>query len=526
MDSSPPPFDNAGEITGSNSVKISQTSNKVTATNSIDDAIERCMSPSRGGLSHLIFPFFAIFTSIFDGQQIFVNVFSDSQPPWHCTSPSCNNVTTSLSAPCNLPSSSWSPSLPRHISTISDFSLECSSPVLLALPASSFFAGCVIGGLLLATLADSRLGRKRSLVLSSLTMSLAAALTAFSPNLVIYAVLRFACGFARSNVGNSAFVLSSELVPRRHRNHINILSYIFYDIGFLSLPIIAFLNRASSWRLLYLYISIPPFIYSIFLHFFMIESPRWLLVKGRRQEAIETLKKLSSLKETESFSDLPVLSPEETESEGLYSAAMRLWEKRWALRRLGIIMAVSFGIGMMYYGMPLSLGNLNANLYLSVALNAVAEFPSACIAFLLVNKVSRRGSMMGLTIVTGGFSLACMAAWGGSWPEMVLELAAFFGGCTAFNILLIYAMELFPTCVRSSAIAVVRQAVVLGGVAAPALVAAGRRRRFLSFGVFGIVIIVGGGFALLLPETRGRGISDIMEEEEEKMRMGVGNVNP
>ncbi|XP_020589662.1 organic cation/carnitine transporter 3-like [Phalaenopsis equestris] len=512
--SSPPPV--AVKTTDAHLIEIDPSSHNTAGVSSIDDVIERYMSAGDGSLTLLLFPFLATLTWMFDGQQTFINVFSDFQPPWHCTSPSCN-FTTSLSAVCNLPSSSWSFSHNRRISTISDFSLECASPVLLALPSSSFYAGCLVGGLLLATISDSRYGRKQILVLSTLTMSITAVLTAFSPNLAIYAALRFACGFARSNVGLSAFVLSSELVPRRHRELVSIFCFSFFTIGFLTLPLISFLNRASSWRLLYLYTAIPAFIYSFFLHFSMVESPRWLLVKGRRQEAIEILKKLSLLNKTESFADLAVTTSEKTESGGLYSAAKILWEKDWALRRLGKVMIVSFSVGMMYYGMPLSLGNLKANLYLSVAMNAVAELVSTSIIFFVVKMVSRRRSMIGLTVVTGVACLACAGMWGGSLSEMLLELAAFFGTCTAFNILLIYAIEMFPTSVRSSAIALVRQAAVVGGVVAPAVVMAGRRRRFLSFAVFGIVVICGGLFVFWLPETRGRGISDTMEEEEQKM---------
>ena len=72
------------------------------------------------------------------------------------------------------------------------------------------------------------------------------------------------------------------------------------------------------------------------------------------------------------------------------------------------------------------------------------------------------------------------------------------------------------TSVRNSAVGLVRQALVLGGVAAPVLVALGRERSFWSFGVFGLCIGCLGLFAACLPETRGRSMSDTMEEEEHR----------
>jgi hypothetical protein len=64
-------------------------------------------------------------------------------------------------------------------------------------------------------------------------------------------------------------------------------------------------------------------------------------------------------------------------------------------------------------------------------------------------------------------------------------------------------------------VGLVRQALVLGGVVAPVLVALGRERSFWSFGVFGLCIGCLGLFVVCLPETRGRNMSDTMEEEEE-----------
>ncbi|KAH0469653.1 hypothetical protein IEQ34_001211 [Dendrobium chrysotoxum] len=502
---------NSGDRTGTSPESNEPSFNKKkTPANFINDAIERYMDAAAGP-THLLLPTLAAFAWFFDAQQAFITIFSDASPPWHCTTSAC----TASITPCNFPYSSWSYSLPRHISTISDFSLYCASPVLLGLPASSFFGGCLFGGLLLATIADSQLGRKKTLVLTTLFMSIASALTAFSPNVAVYATLRFVSGFARANIGTCAFVLSSELVPRRRRDLISILNFFFYTIGFLSLPAIAFVNKTSSWRSLYLYTSIPCFFYSIIVHFSMKESPRWLLVKGRTEEAIETLKNLTFC-EKQSFSDLTEIEITGAAENNIFSAASILCGKRWAVRRLAAITSVSFGVGMVYYGMPLNLGNLSADLYLSTALNAVAELPSSLAAFLIARWMNRRSSMVAFTTVSGICSIVCILMAGGGWLEMAVELASFFAACTACNVVIIYSVELFPTCVRNSAIAVVRLVIVLGGAVAPVMVAMGRRRRFLSFGVFGTAIFFAGLFAGFLPETKGCGISDTMEEEEIK----------
>lgn len=192
-------------------------------------------------------------------------------------------------------------------------------------------------------------------------------------------------------------------------------------------------------------------------------------------------------------------------------------------------MAAAFGVGMVYFGMPLNVGSLGSNLYLSATYNALAELPSAIFSWLVIARLNRRSSVIGFSVVASVCSLACVGIpKRAAAARMAAELVSFFATCTAYNVVLIYAIELFPTSVRSSALGLVRQAMVLGGVAAPVLVALGRERSFLSFGVFGLLIGCSGLFATFLPETRGRNMLDTIEEEgrNEDAVVGIIDIAP
>lgn len=256
----------------------------------------------------------------------------------------------------------------------------------------------------------------------------------------------------------------------------------------------------------------------------MHESPRWLFVKGRKEEFIKTL---TSMAENRSYllTERLLNSVECDKSQELsniYSAFKILVTKWWALRRLTAVMVVAFGIGTVYLGMPLSLGNLSLNLYLNVTLNALSELPASLLTFFLIGKVNRKGCMMGLSLVSGICSLGCVV--GMKWDmgiQIPLELLSFFSGCTAVDVVLIYTLELFLTCVRNSAVAMVRQAIVFSGVVSPLVVAAGGENGWLSYGVFGVTIGVCGMLVVWLPETRRRTLCDTMEEEELKCRQSA-----
>ncbi|KAF5196082.1 Organic cation/carnitine transporter, partial [Thalictrum thalictroides] len=286
---------------------------------------------------------------VFDAQQTFISVFvAEAAPAWHCIDDHdqlCNSGTIQ----CQLPKAAWAWNQPAETCLVSEWNLECSGPFVSGLPASSFFFGCLMGGIVLATLADSSLGRKNMLLLSCQVMSLAGVLTVFSPNIWVYSALRFVTGFGRATIGTCALVLSTELVGKKWRGQVGILGFFCFTIGFLSLPAMAYLNKDSSWRTLYLWTSIPAIFYSTLVHFMVQESPRWLFVQGRKEEAINVLKSMSTSINFNFADDDALLMDKETWNVDLYSGLKLLWQKGWAFRRLSSVMIAGFGIGMVYY---------------------------------------------------------------------------------------------------------------------------------------------------------------------------------
>ncbi|KAG4392582.1 hypothetical protein AAZX31_04G156600 [Glycine max] len=457
---------------------------------------------------------------IFDAQQTFISVFTDALPEWHCTERGANACKTATTV-CSLPKGSWAWDVPTQASIVSEWGLECANSAITGLPASMFFLGCLIGGFVLASLADSSLGRKNMLFFSCLVMAITSLLVTLSPNVWIYSALKFLCGFARATIGTSALVLASELVGKRWRGQISVIGFFCFTIGFLSLPAMAYINRSSSWRNLYLWTSISTMFYCILVKLFVTESPRWLLVRGKTEEAVETLKCITSI--TQSNLNLAINNmshKEETWNVDIFSALKILLQKKWSSRRLSLIMAMGIGIGLVYYGMPLGLQNLSFNLYLSVTFNALSELPSALIVLFFVDKFNRRVALLLFTILSGVFSvMSIMEMKTSSWTnniQIVFELVSFFSACSSFNVYLIYTTELFPTCVRNSALSMARLAVVLGGTFSPLLVSAARGNKFMCYGVFGLVIGFSGVFGIFLPETKGRALCDTMDEEENK----------
>ncbi|KAF2302887.1 hypothetical protein GH714_010251 [Hevea brasiliensis] len=357
---------------------------------SLNEAIEECIADF--GFAQFVQAVLVSFAWVFDAQQTFISVFTEVEPSWHCTDQlrngSCDSVFSNI---CQLPRDSWAWDRPIHSSIVSEWELQCWSSLIKGLPASSFFMGCLAGGLVLATLADSSLGRKNLLFLSCLLMSFSALITVFASNIWIYSALKFLNGFGRATIGTCALVLSSELVGKRWRGQVGVLGFLCFTLGFLSLPAIAYINRDSSWRTLYLWTSIPTFFYCILVHFLVRESPRWLLVRGRKDEAVSVITSIAATKNnliTKNLSGLEI--EQEPLYDDIYSAIKILLKKK--LRRLSAVMVIGFGSGFVYYGMPLGLSNLDFNLYLSVTFNALSELPASLVTFFFIDKFNRKCS--------------------------------------------------------------------------------------------------------------------------------------
>ncbi|KAJ3680427.1 hypothetical protein LUZ60_016705 [Juncus effusus] len=487
----------------------------------IDEIIEQHVGSF--GFSQLLHVFLVSLAWIFDSQNTLITIFSDAQPDWKCKGFGCD-----ASSICTLNSGMWEWVGGDKSSTIAEWGLICDKKFRAGIPASLFFLGSLIGSAAHGRLADSYLGRKKTILLSCLLTSITSFLTSLSPNIWIYSLLRFSNGFSRSGIGICCLVLSTETVGRTWRGQVGQYGFLFFTLGFLSLPLIAYPSR-HSWRNLYKIISILPLIYSVVVLPFISESPRWLAIKGRKDDAMKVLTKFAKLNGKIIPINVSISSPTSNEN-GEVEKAKSLWSTGWARKRMLTVMVAGFGVGFVYYGIQLNVENLNFNVYFSVAINALMEIPAVFIGSVFLSFTNRRALFSTSAFISGISCLLCIFFSGktkrkGSWIQLSIEAIGFMAVSLSFDVIYIYCVELFPTNVRNFSVSMVRQALMLGAALAPVLVVLGRLKPGISFMVFGGLAIFSGMVTFWLPETKNAPLYETLEQQENEERFTLGSLN-
>lgn len=139
------------------------------------------------------------------------------------------------------------------------------------------------------------LGRRPMLIVSSMFYFVSGLVMLWSPNVYVLLVARLLDGFGIGLAVTVVPVYISETAPADIRGSLNTLPQFTGSGGmFLSYCMVFGMSLMSSpsWRVMLGVLSIPSLLYFALAVFYLPESPRWLVSKGRMREAKQVLQKL------------------------------------------------------------------------------------------------------------------------------------------------------------------------------------------------------------------------------------------
>lgn len=139
------------------------------------------------------------------------------------------------------------------------------------------------------------LGRRPMLIISSTLYFVSGLIMVWSPNVYILCIARLLDGFAIGLAVTLVPVYISETAPSDIRGMLNTLPQFTGSGGmFLSYCMVfgMSLTPSPSWRLMLGILSIPSLLYFALTIFYLPETPRWLVSKGKMLEAKRVLQRL------------------------------------------------------------------------------------------------------------------------------------------------------------------------------------------------------------------------------------------
>jgi len=331
--------------------------------------------------------------------------------------------------------------------------------------ASLTILGYVVGAFCITLLADSR-GRRPAFAASILLLGAGSIMSALAQDMSQLMFFRLVTGAGIGAELAIASVYVTELSPRSKRGKYTSLLSVLGWLGLTaSGPISLSLAQGQfagieGWRLV-LGLAGAVALVSLPFRLQMPESPRWLLSKGRLQEANLVLQKigipaLPLLPSSSSSSSSSATPPAKAAGRGL-----RLLKSGTALRRIVFLSAVWFLLLVPVYSallMVVAFVEQGYTVSESITINLLSGtgfVAGGFAAILLADRMERKHqvALAGLLLGTG-FVLRGLLV--GDYAGLVAAgFVAFFANAWIVTALLTYTAESFPTRVRSSAAGIV-----------------------------------------------------------------------
>ena len=317
---------------------------------------------------------------------------------------------------------------------------------------SSGIFGMMIGAALSGAISD-RLGRRTVILYTLLIYSIGSFLCGLATEYWMLIVFRFITGFGLGGELPAAATLVSELSPLKSRGRNVVILESFWAWGWLAASLVAFLLIPShGWRIAF-FVGAVPALLAAALRFKVPESPRFLEVNGRREEAEKVVSGLERAAGIEPCPDDS--SSEVSESKPWYEEFRLLWSKE-NLRSTAVVWVIWFGVNFGYYGFvlwtPTFLTEQGFDIVKSFGYTVImclAQLPGYFSAAYLIERWGRKPTL--ILYFTG----TAVASWFFGHADSEMMILAFgcllyFFALGAWGAVYSYTPEVYPTDVRGS----------------------------------------------------------------------------
>ncbi|XP_045494326.1 carcinine transporter-like [Colias croceus] len=397
----------------------------------------------------------------------------------------------------------------------SEMGWVCDKDSYPATAQSAFFVGSIVGSFFIGFIAD-RYGRLKATIISNMMGCIFGTLSVLSTNLYDFMAYRFFTGIAYDSCRNMAYLIVLEFIVPKHRSVISNVSFaIFYSLALVVLPWIVL--ASGHWKIAALVTSVP-IGFSLFTPVFLPESPKWLLSKGRVDEAVSKAERVAKINKKTIPKDLierfkaSAAQCEEDKDINILEVL-----KRPFLRRAFLIIILQYTcVSVTFDALFRSIKQLDFDFFISFTLISFTEFPSTFIVGFIMDIFGRKSLMFVLLTICAIFSV--MTTFFSGWPSLVCAFIMRFMLNMAFNISMQWIPEILPAAVRASGTSIVHICSFIVLIISPYIVYLEVYISWLPLVILACICIVGALTALFLPETANREMPQTFDDAEEMVR--------
>lgn len=338
-----------------------------------------------------------------------------------------------------------------------------------ALVGTATFAGMFLGAWLWGMVAD-RIGRRRIFLWTVVQTAIFGTLAAFSPNIWLLIALRFLTGTAMGGTLPVDYAIMAEYLPTRDRGRFLVYLESFWALGTIIVALLAWAfiptDPINGWRYVVGFGAILGLL-GFWIRRSVPESPRFLLVNGRVDEAQAALERVAAI--NGKTMTIPTLQTEQRTANPGFG---RLWTATLGRRTL-LLSIMWFSLSLGYYGiftwLPQFFSAQNITVlrsYQSTLLLAIAQIPGYVVAALLIDRWGRKPTLVTYLIASAIFSYLFTIA---STANTILfsGMLLSFSLLGAWGALYVITPELFPTEVRTTGIGWTSAMARVSGMVAP-----------------------------------------------------------
>jgi MFS family permease len=382
--------------------------------------------------------------------------------------------------------------------------------------ATAYLAGAITGALAFGRLTDL-FGRKRLFLITLAVYLTATFASGLAWNFWSFAVFRF---FTGAGIGGEYSAVNSaidELIPARVRGRTDLAINSTYWLGTalgaaLSLVVLnpRVLPIGLGWRCAFMLGTLLG-LSVLLLRRHVPESPRWLLLHGREDDAEATIAAVEREVERETGAALGPAKPSKlvatgSVSFGAIAKVLLQHHRRRSILGLSLMIAQAFAYNGVFFTFALVLGRFygvpSGHIGLYLLPFAFGNLLGPLCLGHLFDKIGRR-QMISATYAISGVLIALtglgfVQGWLNATTLTLMWCVVFFVSSTAASSAYLTVSELFPVELRGMAIALFYAVgTAAGGLAAPALFGAlleGGRRSDVFIGyLVGAVLMIAAG---------------------------------